>query len=144
MSSDGHLEYIDDPELFDDFLAIETDILIRSGLRPDLSAELCAMLKLQRDKLRQDVLKQNVLELLGEAVERACEPYEKVVKRAPPGKSPCGWFRKTRRVVWLASAGGLVIAANVAAALAIGDVTAEISKAVGSAVIGSAVTTLTG
>jgi hypothetical protein len=141
-------EYLDDLDLLEDFLAVERKVLVRTGLSPEQAAELCGLLKGRQQTMKNEVLQIDVITLLNKAVEKACLPYATAfytptnAEGAP--KQPHAIFRRSMRVLWRIGAGGQIVGANVAAVVAIGDVTAEVSKAVGSAVIGSGITAFIG
>ena len=134
------LNYSDDPDLMDDFLSVEKQILIRTGLKTELADEFCAILKAQQGQLKNGVVRVDIVQLLSKAVSHICEPYDETIRKArpqhaAPGKSVFSWYRKFARSIWHTLGGGLVIAGNVASLHAIGDVTGELSKALGVVVL---------
>ncbi len=119
-------------------------ILIRTGLSPELATELCALLKGRQQTMKKEMLQADLTLLLEKAVEKACRPYATAfyspISAGADLNQPSSIFRRSMRVLWRIGAGGLIVGADVAAVVAIGDVTAEVSRTVGSAVIGSGVT----
>jgi hypothetical protein len=124
--------YLSDLDLFEDFLAVERKILVRSGLDPVLSEQIVSFLKRQIDRLRAGDIGSAAKGLIDVAVYRACEAWETIRDRRPPppsiGSQVGAWYRRCGRSVWTALGGGLVFATNVAAAAGLDPLLGEGSK----------------
>jgi hypothetical protein len=124
--------YLTDIELFQDFLAVERKILIRSGLDPVLVYQIISFLNRHFDQLKVGDTGVPLQYLLDVAVSRACEAWE-TIKNQPLGlpPAPTGLFaryRRSARSIWTALGGGVLYVANAKLAMILLPGLEEVSK----------------
>jgi len=133
-------KYLDDLELFEDFLTVERQLLLRSGLDPVLADQITSLLKGQSQQLRGGNAGSAAVLLLKIAAFRACQARDAIRDRLQPPPSyaarPVGWYRRSERGIWWAIGGGLVFVANLAVSAAVPEVFSEVSKEAGSFIFG--------
>ena len=130
--------YLTDIELFQDFLAVERKILIRSGLDPVLADQIIRFLNRHFDQLKAGDTGVPLQHLLDVAVFRACEAWEAIRNRPPP-PTPTGFFARYRgsaRSIWIALGGGALYLANTKLAMILLPGLEEVSKLGGNFMFG--------
>lgn len=133
-------EYFEDDALFDDFLAVERRILVRSGLRPDFAADLCAALRQYRERTARSYSEQassgkvrtELQSLLNSGIELACKVSEGIQASGRMLPKERTRFRRFGRGLWMTLGGGLIVTGNFAVAVIIGDILSHTSEALGA------------